>query len=448
MILAVVSLTPFALYLIGRLKDPFHPLTLAGVLAFGIADLKLLQHPGPALNFVTTSSIVEFELIAATSLLFMYLGWHWRSRLHPTGQPTGTARKLLAPDAYHPLRLLACGWLMAILTFTSWLLARQAGQSFHFSGYLGDWGFLQTAGAVLLLQAFLLDRNLFLFSLIGLGVDLFGCVYSLYAHGARHSAAILLTVLAVPFVFKGTRPKKVWVLILGLMAAIAMMTLAETRTIVGKGEAPNRFAALWLAGERFIHGGRRHYGAGLEFVVGSMEVQVVQQQQNWNFGRVIPDIAVMFLPYKYFPNKYAWISQWDAPHFFPLLRRYLGLTKKKLSYGVAPTGFADAYVNFWWLFPLFWLLVGYFLQRIYTQGVYGRRLDHQGYLLCTFMVLFLMVGQDLEAGIFQGLFTLPPIWIAYKYARDYRARPGIAPAYAGQGAATTEAATFPPWGPS
>ena len=421
-VLAIVSLAPLALYLVGRVRDPFHPLALAGLLAFGIADFKLLLDPGSALNYVEAGSLVEFELIAAASLLCLYLGWHWRGWRRPAGRLRGAVAGS-PPRAYSPSRLLGTGGLMALLALTAWLVDIHRVRA---TGYVADWVFLQTPAAVLLIQAGLLDRNLWLPALTALCLDLFGCAYHAYTYGSRSTTAILFTVLAVPFFVRGARPRKKWVLVAGAVGFIVMMTLAETRTIVGKGEAPNRFAALWVAGERFIHGGQRRYGAGREFVVGAGEVQVVQDQQNWNFGRVFPDMAIIFLPHQYFPDKYDWVSPWDAPHFFPLLRRYLGLTKKVLSYGVAPTGFADAYVNFWWMFPLFWLALGYFLNFIYAEAVYGHRLDHQCYLVCSFLVLFLLVGQDIEAGEFAALFTMLPAWLAYGYAAEHNPHPGLA----------------------
>ncbi|NNM86103.1 MAG: hypothetical protein HKL96_10165 [Phycisphaerales bacterium] len=299
----------------------------------------------------------------------------------------------------------------------------------HSSGYLTDWMYLQVPAGVLLIQAYLLDRNLLLPSVVGLSVALFGVFYHLFTYGSRYCAAILVLLAAIPFLFRGTRPKKALVLVLGTIAVVVMMSLAATRAIVGKGEAPNRLAAISVAAQRFIHGGKDNYGAGREFVVGAMEVQVVQQQQNWNYGRVIPDMGIVFLPHQYFPNKYDWVSPWDAPHFFPLLRTYLGLTKKTLSYGVAPTGFADAYVNFWWLFPFLWLFIGYFISFIYDGAVAAGRLDFQGYYACCLMTLFWLVGQDLEAAGYAVLFMLLPTWVAYRYA-VVRQIPAVEPAAA------------------
>lgn len=419
LVLAVVSLAPLALYLVGRIKEPFHPLTLAGVITFGLADYKLLRDPGPALNYVTAGALVEFELISAFSLLCLYAGWRWRSRRSVgglQGRPPGPP-----PAAYSPTRLLAVGGLLATLTLAAWLVTIH---KVYNTGYVGDWVFLQTPGAVLLIQACILDRNLLLPAITALCLDLFGCVYHAYTYGSRSTTAILFTVLVVPFIVRGTRPRKPLVIALGLIAGVALMALAATRTIVGKGEASNRFDALWIAGEDFLHGGRRSYGAGREFVVGAGEVQVVQEQQDWNYGRVFLDMPIIFLPHQYFPNKYDWVSRWDAPHSFPLLRRYLGLSKKVLSYGVAPLGFSDAFVNFWWLFPVFWLLLGYYLQYLYSGATSGRRLDFQAYLVCSFFVLFLLVGQDIEAGEFAALLTLLPAWMAYRYAREHDARTG------------------------
>ena len=237
-------------------------------------------------------------------------------------------------------------------------------------------------------------------------------------------------MVAVPFLFRGTRPRKPWVLIFGFVAAVVMMTLAETRSIVGSGEAPNRIAALVVAGKRFLRGGSRGYGPGREFVVGAAEIEAVQERQNWNYGRVFPDIAVIFLPRQLFPEKYDWVSDWISPHFVPTIRRALGLNY--LLHGVAPTGFADGYVQFWWLYPVFWFLLACFTHYVYAGAVYARRLGYQCYLLAWFVVLLYLVTQGIEAAGFNALFTLAPAWLAYRYARVRRGAVAGAPMGGGQ----------------
>ncbi len=405
--LALISLAPLVLYLLGQIRDPFHPMVLAGGIGFGIAGRKLLLDPAPALRCVAGTYLVEFELIAAASLLSLYAGWYRRGRRRGRGAAGGG----VPPRAFDPGRLLKAGLLMALLALIG---------NIHFwpTGYIRDWGFMQLPAAVVLIQAYMLDRRLLWPAVAGVAAALYWCVHWFFVYGGRGVTGIMLALVAVPFLFRGTRPRKPWVLILGFAAAVVMMTLAETRSIVGSGRAPNRFAALAVAGGRFLRGGGHEYGPGREFVVGAYCIQTVQKLQNWDYGRVFSDAAVIFLPHQLFPYKYEWVSRWVAPHVVPMLRRALGVNK--LPGGVAPTGFADAYVQFWWLFPVFWFLLGYFTHRLYAGAVYARRPDYQGYFVAWLVVLLYLITQGIEPAVFQSLFMFIPAWLAYRYARVRR----------------------------
>jgi hypothetical protein len=407
LLVAAVALAPLTLYVLCRRADPFNPLLLAGGITFGIADWKLLRDPGPALRYFPASAYVEYLLVVGLSLLSFYAGWYWRGWRRGRRAAGGG----VGPRAFDPGRLLKVGLLMAVMALIG---------SVHFwpTGYIRDWGFMQLPAAVVLIQAYMLDRRLLWSAVAGVAAALYSCVYWFFVYGSRGDAGIMLALVAVPFLFRGTRPRKPWVLIFGFAAAVAMMTLAETRPIVANGEAPNRIAALMVAGKKFLHGGSRNYGPGREFVVGAAEVQAVQKLQNWDYGRVFPDMLVVFLPRQLFPEKYDWVSDWISPHFIPTIRRALGL--KVLLHGVAPTGFADGYVQFSWLYPVFWLLLGYLTEKLYAGAVYGRRPEYQCYLVSWFVVLLYLIAQGIGAAGFNALFTLAPAWLAYRYARVAR----------------------------
>ena len=297
----------------------------------------------------------------------------------------------------------------------------------HFwpTGYIRDWGFMQLPAAVLLIQAYMLDRRLLWPAVAGVAAALYWCVHWFFVYGGRGVTGIMLALVAAPFLFKGTRPRKPWVLIFGFVAAVVMMTLAETRSIVGSGEAPNRIAALVVAGKKFLHGGSRSYGPGTELVAGAAEVQTVQTLGDWDYGRFVYNFAVKFLPHEWFPRK-AWLytvwGETGGPNGHGrLIDRTAGL---KLPEGFAPTGFAAAFVEFSWLFPVFWFLLGYFTHCLYAGAVCARRLDYQCYLVCTFVGLLYLVAQGINAAEFQFAFSLAPAWLAYRYARVRRVPAG------------------------
>jgi hypothetical protein len=413
--LAVVALFPLANYILRRGQDPFSPFVFIGGVVFAVSDRKLLTDPAPALNYLPEWALTEYVLITGFSLLAAYAGWHYWKRRHPI--PAIAPHRPLDhyKTQYDPNRMVVAGIIYGLVALVVFL---ETNNRFAVtSGYLRDLTFLSDPGAVLLIQALILDPGLFWPALFGIAAATFRFFWGFFSYGSRGGTFEAVVLAMVPFLLRGRRPPKIPLVVVGCVLAVVLGTLAKSRSILGNGEAPNRVAAIWVAAREMFHGGTRRYSPAVEFVVGAGEVYVVETKGNWDDGGIIWNTAVVFLPHEWFPNKADYYTEWGEGKYNGYLQQIRRVAGVDVPLGCAPTGFANVFVEIGWLFPVFWFLVGYATHFIYGLAVYGKRLDHQCYLVVTMVGLLYLVTQDLNAFIFNALLTFVPAAVAYNWCR-------------------------------
>lgn len=410
-ILAVVSLAPLALYIAGRIRDPFNPTIAAGGLTFAVVCWKPLHNPAACLVYGTRPSLAELQLISAISLLAFYAGWlywPWRHRHDPLRWGQGRYESV----RYDPARMF---WLGAAFSVLSILIYVVTYHQYKVTGYIRDLGALHFIGAVLIIQGWLLGGVSLIPAMLWLLVAMSESIAQFFTYGQRGDTARLASLILVPFLFWGKRPGRIPILAGAAMLGIVMGSLAATRAIIGKGEATGRIQAEVIAARRLLYGHAPYrYGAGSTVEIGAAEISTVQNKGNWDYCRALWNIAVVFLPRQIFPNKYDYTTPWGPTNFLNTLRLATG---NPIPAGAAGPGFAEMFVECWWLFPIPWFLVGYWTRSLHTHAVLQRRLDYQGYLALLFMVLLYGIAQGVSAGIFTAIFVLLPAWLSYKICR-------------------------------
>ena len=434
-LVAILSLGPGALYLLRRGRDPFAPPRFIGGCAFVIADRKLLTNPQPALNHLPASFYHEYLWIVFFSLASLYAGWYWWKRRHRSAILLPSQLKVPAQAGwlsayrreFRPERLLAAGLGFAFLAFLSLVITH--GHK-HATGYVRDLSFLSVPAVIFLIQAMMLDTSYALPAIFGIALALSRYVLRFFSYGGRGDTARIATLLLVPYLFRGTRPRKLPLVILAVSLAIGLIALAKSRKILSQGEAPNRIEAVAAAVKQMFSGEHRKYSLGQEFVIGAAEVYSVQKLHNWDYGRFAWNVLATFPPHQFFPHKIQWQTTWgEGPRgYLNTIRNATGLP---FLTGAAPTGFADAFVEFWWLFPIFWFLLGYWLHHVYAGAVYEKRLDYQGYLAILFVVLLYLVAQGFYPASFNFLFSILPAMIAYRWCRVVRHPAGARERFSG-----------------
>ena len=426
-LLAVSALAPLAGYVILPGRDAFNPLVFVGVVVFGVSGLGLLTNPGPALYYLPEWALTYYTLITTASLLSLYAGWRWYGQRHrmpliPLAHPAGGYRQ-----HYNIGRILLIGLGYACISLVVYITTYHR---YHVTGYIRDLTFLAEPAAILLLQAVMLDGAVLVPATIGIVIAVAPFVIHFFNYGGRGNFFALCTLGMVPYLARGKRPAKLPLLAIGAAVAITLGVLANTRTILGRHEAQGRLQAVWLAAKQMINGHQKRYGPGKEFVVGGAEVYVVMTRQNWDYGGVVWNEMVLFLPHNYFPDKGDLYTSWGENKHAGYLQQIRRVAGVPVQLGVAPTGFANMFVEFSWLFPIPWFFIGYGLNFIYSLAVRRQSLNHQGYLVLAMLWCLYLVAQDINAAFEQFLFTLLPMFVAYRVCRfpSFDARSASSPA--------------------
>ncbi|MGC9260881.1 MAG: hypothetical protein ACP5I8_12525 [Phycisphaerae bacterium] len=409
LVLAVVSLAPLANYVLRRGQEPFSPLIIVGGLAFVIVCWPPMVNPSPALEYATVSSLIQLEWITTLSLLGLYAGWaYWkkRHRFDPAAWQPSTQYR------FDPRRLFVAGAVMAAISLVIYIATYH---QYRTIGYILDLPFMRVPAAILLIQALILDPAIMAGAIFWLFVAVAEAVVQFITYGQRGDTIRIALLALVPFLLLNKRPKKIPLLALGAAVAIVVGSLAFTRLLIAKGEANGRVQALEMVAKRMVEmKPMNRYAPGRTYVVGANQIEVVEYLHNWDDGKFLWNIAITFLPHEFFPDKYHYATVWNVTGYLGIIRRTLDVPTPK---GMAPTGFVNAFIEFWWLFPAFWFLLGYACRAVYMRAVYQQRIDFQGYLVLLFVCLVYLASQDLYAFSYNAMFTIAPAYLAYRWCR-------------------------------
>jgi hypothetical protein len=403
-ILALISLAPFALYLLGRL-DPLDPSLFVGALTFGVCAFKPLAYTRQALALVTAGELRAYLTVCTLSLLAFYAGCLYvrrrlvRRRWH--GSP------IFAMDAN---RLVAAAILVGLIGDAAYIVTYH---HYRESGYIRDLSYLRLPAAVLAIQAMMMGRR-GPGAVSALIMGLFPSVARFITYGGRGVTAEMFMFLAVPILFRGRRPAKALVLALGLIGGLTVHYLAATRTLISEGLASNRLSALILAFEG-NHEGLRPVGYGNTFIEGTLELATVRKLGNYDDGRVLWNTAVVFLPHEWFPNKYHYVTEWALSDS---RQKMVDATEGVLPpRGTAPTGYTDAFIEFGWLAPIFWFAIGTLCWWTYARARNEANLAFHGYYVALLFGLLYLVAQQIQPALENWLFSVAPLVLVYAQCR-------------------------------
>ncbi len=406
-VLCVAGLLPCAAYVLGRRVDPFNPALFVGGLTFGVCAFKPLIYTQDALTFVTAHELAAYLVVCLVSLLAFYGGCLYarrRAQINSASLP----QRYWQMDAR---RILMVALLFGLVADLSYVLTYH---QYRATGYLRDLSALRLPAAVLAIQAAMYDRQNLRAAALAIAMGLAPSVMRFFTYGGRGVTVEMLLFLLVPFLFRGRRPAKVLVISVGLLGGFAVHYLATTRMLIGSGEAKNRISALILAFEGH-HAGGTHVSGGSTFVEGALELATVRKLGNYDKGGVLWNFAVVFLPHEWFPNKYDYVTPWALSKS---RMRMVDNTEGVLPpEGTAPSGYTDMFIEFGWLAPIFWFLVGWFSWRVYMRGVVFGDVAAQGYYVALLFGLLYLVAQQIEPGIQNWLFSYVPLALAYWQCR-------------------------------
>ena len=434
---AAVCLAPLVLYLFGRIRDPFHPLLIVGATAFACACYIPLTNPEPALEFTTRGALADYELITLLSVAAFYWGWLWRSKRSPETAPVKGSMLTIYRDEYSPQRMVAVAWVYALISAA---VAYHYYGHIHSSGYVTNLVFLEWPAAIFFIQAAILDRNFLPVAVIGIPLAMTESLLRFFLYGSRFEVAVAGSLALLPFLSRGTRPRKALFLVAAFGLAIVVWSMTTTRLIMAQHEANNRLSALVVAVEQLFAHQSKPYTAGKTFVFGANVVRVAKETHFGN-GDFIYNLGVRFLPHEWFPEKYSLYTDWSQTGDIKMVRNHLGMSSTTMPNGAACSAFASVFTQFGWLFPLPWFLLGIWVRHIYGHAVFLRRFNFQAFLVMAVILMFLFIGQDIYQFVLYGLFGFVPTLLGYRYCRTAAFRLGRSVAAAGGSAGPNSGGT-------
>ncbi|HVX87162.1 MAG TPA: hypothetical protein VH253_20425 [Phycisphaerae bacterium] len=388
------------------IKDTFHPVLFFGTLSFFIAVYGIFANGDSTQRFVAADDVIFYLTIVLLAFAGFVAGWIWairRERRSPEAIP--------APSAYRPSLLFVWSLLFTGVGVTAAMFTRN---DFTVTGYVRDFGTLWIVGALLAIQSALLLPTLRVAAIAVVAVCLIPPIDRFLSYGQRGDT-FRIAMLVIPFfLFYRRRPPRGIFIPCALLLAVVLATLVQTRTLVGRGEARNRIDALTKVIPSFFDGVNRKPSQGAdEYIFGTAMVATARQTGVYDNGvGFLYNTAVRFLPKEYF-DKDPLYTRWAIVNYIPYVSGYAGYA---IPGGAAPSGFAHAFVEFWWFFPLFWMFYGFVSRRIYLRSLTGD-LAQQGYFVAYFVITLYLVAQDLYPFTMQILYTIPALWLAYRTAR-------------------------------
>jgi hypothetical protein len=404
---SAIFLWPALLYVMRYIKDPFHPLTFVGVLAFVITSGGILSKGALVLELVSESAVNIYLIVAAVSILGFYGGW-WLHLLFHRKQP------LSLPDQsveYEGTRLFLWALIFDLIGVSAYLFTRQ---NYTATGYVYELGQLWIMGALLSIQAVLVAPRSLVACLITFAVAVIPPIDRFFIYGQRGDTFRLAMVCLPMFFFKKIRPPFAVFLPVVLAFGLVMGTLERTRAILGENAAQTRLEALGKAIPSFFEKdpAERLYGSQT-YIYGPAMVQAVRHEQSYEYGAWLYNIGVRFLPKEWF-DKDPLYTRWSVTNFNQTTSDDAGFS---VPGGSAPSGFASVFVEFGWASPLFWMLLGYIARIRYVKALNTDDLRQHAFLTACYIIGLYLITQDLYAATMNTIYMFPAMIIAYWISR-------------------------------
>jgi len=415
---AFVTLLPCALYLINRIRDPFHPLMFVGALACMMSVYGVVTGAHRVDSVITHEAINVFLLVTMLSVLGFYAGWglHWRAT---RVQEIQVAMPMVE---YEPSKLLLWAVIFDLLGVGAHFYTRH---EYTVTGYVRDFNALWISSAILSIQILLMSPRHRVGACLTLAVALLPPLDRFFDYGQRGDTFRLAIIILPVFLYKKFRPSRAYFIPAVMFFALILGTLERTRGMTEAGMAANRVDAIFKMLPTVLQDQKEGtFRTDESWLFGTGMIQTVREEQSYEYGGWIRNIGVRFLPKELF-DKDQYYTSWS-------ITQYTIHTEENMifpiPYGSAPTGFAHVFVQFSWAAPLFWMLLGYAARRCYIRALLTDDIRYHAYLVGYFIIGLYLISQDLYAATMNGIYFLPCLMIAYKASRHPEASLELQPA--------------------
>ena len=315
---------------------------------------------------------------------------------------------------YNPTTLMIFGAALVVIGVACYWYTRE---DYSFTGYIRAWALVWVSGLILVMQSVLIRRsNLFVGLIFGV-LALVPPVDRFFIYGQRGDTFRLAIIVIPVFLFFGRRPPRAVFIPAAICLVLVLSVLERTRGTVENGQASNRVQALVNVLPDFFKERSTSYYGTEDFIYGSAMVDAVRNSGEYNYGRCVVDFAVRFLPKELF-DKDKYYSQWSRPLAAETTSLAAGYS---IDYGSFASGYAFAFVEFWWFTVFFWAGLGYWIRRQYVAASNTSRLDQHAYFVTLFIMLLYLITQDINDFLLNIVCLNIPLLVAYRYSREHAA---------------------------
>ena len=411
-LLAIVGLIPFGLYLLGRIRDPFHPMIFMGILSTAVVANPLIKNHDEAILILDESLYIQFTVFTLFCVLAMYLGWFWG------GRSTTERRDNLAAPELRDGAMLSFGFMCSLVGTSVFYLTYER---WDLTGYLREWAMLWITAAILLVQVMLYSPNR-AYRLLASPCLLFALIPPLnrfFVYGQRGDTFRIAVILMLVFFCKKKRPSKpVFIVVVYFFRHHGHAP--DNPGMVENGESINRLDALVHVVPHFFERmqtdrASEDFNTGAECVFGPASMATVSETGRYGYGTgLTTGLITRFLPRgDLFDKEHAVFS---IPHAGYDANAILAATGITIPAGSAFSGFANAFCELGWLGWVVWVLIGYFFCRLWKRAILVSDPRAQGYLAGYFIACLYAVTQDLVTAEVNIIFVFIPLYFIYKFA--------------------------------
>jgi hypothetical protein len=421
----LICLSPAILYVVGVIKDPFHPLMFVGALTFFVTTYSPLRHQRLVLEYLPGDIWARYQILVCAIICAIYGGWIYSSRRRKRWLAQGIEETIRPVDyaEYNDWTLLLIGAVLITVGVCMFLLKYEDLEG---SGYARDLGTLWLPGSVLMIQVMVRNPRLRMAALCGLILALVPPINRFLVYGQRGDTARLALLLLCFYMTRGKRPSKGLFIGAAVGLAILLSSLTATRNLVANGEATNRITALLQVGPKFFTTAPEELSGGEEYVYGTVATEHAREVGSWGYAAAVTYVPLIHtLPHEFFPWKFDYFYM-HTNYDWPEIRSMFGI---QIANGSAPTGIADLFIDQWWFSLITWFLLGYAIHRSHLRTSIHGNIRSQGIFIGIMVGLLYLISQEIYFAYMNVLYNLPPLLIAYRMARVKTSEMALQPAF-------------------
>ncbi|MCL2646587.1 MAG: hypothetical protein FWD61_06220 [Phycisphaerales bacterium] len=410
-LLVIASLAPAALYVIGKIKDPFHPLLFVGTLSYFIAAHRLVVNQKTHFLLLPEDAYAAYVWVALLAVLGVYWGWRLgRSRV--VKQYSLSYWQSEFQISYLLLAAMTCTMIGIVICFLIRSDQIVIASATHGMGYVADLKLLWITGAILWVQIFILCPQYRSIASLMFFASLIPPIERFLSYGQRGDTFRVAVILELFYLMRAKRPSKAVFITAAVILGLVLGTLERTRAIVNSGDAKNRFEAISKVIPSFFAQADTIPDTGGEDVFGAAAMRTVQDTGTYGYGRSLTiGLVGRFLPRKFFPDKDAWTT-FHGGYDATMIQSATGLT---ISGGAACSGFAESFLELSWFSPIIWVGIGYLYRKLWDRALAGD-LRFQGFMVGFSIAILYGISQALIVAEVNIIYVLLPLFLIYRVA--------------------------------